>query len=249
LIGVALITATVSCDNGVESCTLTISSTSGGSVTTPGQGAFTYDKGSIVNLVAEADDGYRFVSWTGSISTIADVNGSDINITMNGNYAVTAQFKAKFMVSTGGLHTVGLKTDSSVVAVGWNDNGQCNVGNWTDIAQIAAGVFHTVGLKSDGTVVAVGENIYGECDVGDWIDIVQVAAGTWHTVGLEGDGTVVAVRNNDDGQYDVGGWNLITGRPPINWLLFGGIIAAVIAVGLVIFFVRRRRRGPADTSG
>ena len=35
--------------------------------------------------------------------------------------------------------------------------------------------------------------------------------------------------------------------PPINWPLIGGIIAAVVAVGLVIFFMRRRGRGPADT--
>jgi uncharacterized integral membrane protein len=30
-------------------------------------------------------------------------------------------------------------------------------------------------------------------------------------------------------------------KPPINWPLIGGIIAAVVIVGLVIFFVRRKR--------
>jgi hypothetical protein len=29
--------------------------------------------------------------------------------------------------------------------------------------------------------------------------------------------------------------------PPVNWALIGGIIAAVVAVGLAIFFVRRKR--------
>jgi preprotein translocase subunit YajC len=43
-----------------------------------------------------------------------------------------------------------------VVAVGGNDFGQCNVGGWTDIVQVAAGYSHTVGLKADGTVVAAG---------------------------------------------------------------------------------------------
>jgi len=79
-----------------------------------------------------------------------------------------------------------------VVAVGWNDLGQCNVGNWTDIIQVAAGGWHTVGLKSDGTVVTVGDTYFGQCDVGDWTDITQVAAGEIHTVGLKNDGTVVA---------------------------------------------------------
>jgi hypothetical protein len=69
---------------------------------------------------------------------------------------------------------------------------ECDVGDWTDIIQVAAGYSHTVGLKSDGTVVAVGDNEYGQCDVGNWTDITQVAAGEYHTVGLKLDGTVVA---------------------------------------------------------
>jgi len=56
------------------------------------------------------------------------------------------------MVAAGGGHIVGLKSDGTVVAMGDNNDGQCNVGNWTDIIQVAAGCVHTVGLKSDGTV-------------------------------------------------------------------------------------------------
>ena len=51
---------------------------------------------------------------------------------------------------------MGVKSDGTVVAVGDNGEGQCNVGGWTDIAQVAAGRWHTVGVKSDGTVVAAG---------------------------------------------------------------------------------------------
>jgi hypothetical protein len=58
-----------------------------------------------------------------------------------------------------------------VVAVGWNEYGQCNVGDWGDIVAIAAGCAYTVGIKSDGTVVAVGDNEYGQCDVSSWIGI------------------------------------------------------------------------------
>ena len=36
-------------------------------------------------------------------------------------------------VSAGGVHTVGLKRDGSVVAVGRNLNGRCDVSDWTDI--------------------------------------------------------------------------------------------------------------------
>ena len=109
-------------------------------------------------------------------------------------------------VAAGSSHTVGVKSDGTVVAVGRSYEGQCDVGGWTDITQVAAGARHTVGLKSDGTVVAVGWNDYGQCDVGGWTDITQVAAGWGHTVGLKTDGTVVAVGSNYDGQCDVGGW-------------------------------------------
>jgi hypothetical protein len=91
-------------------------------------------------------------------------------------------------------------SDGTVIAVGYNYYGQCNVGGWTDIVQVAAGGFHTVGLKSDGTVVAVGWNHYGQRDVSGWTSITQVATGTYHTVGVKEDGPIVAVGDNEYGQ-------------------------------------------------
>ena len=75
-------------------------------------------------------------------------------------------------VSAGDSHTVGLKADGTVVAVGDNDHGQCNVDRWTDIVAISAGHYHTVGLKADGTVVAVGSRDDGQCDVNRWRNIL-----------------------------------------------------------------------------
>ena len=109
-------------------------------------------------------------------------------------------------LAAGWAHTVGLKTDGTVVAVGDNGYGRCNVPDWTDIVAVAAGGRHAVGLKADGTVIAVGKNEDGQCDVSDWTDIVVVAAGDLHTVGLKADGTVAAVGYNEDGQCDVSGW-------------------------------------------
>lgn len=63
-------------------------------------------------------------------------------------------------------NTIGLKADGTVIAVGDNDKGECNVENWTDIIAISTGEFHTLGLKSDGSVVAVGDNSDGQCSVG-----------------------------------------------------------------------------------
>ena len=73
---------------------LTTSSTAGGSVTAPGEGTFIYDEGTVVDLVATADSGYRFAGWTGDVGTVADVNLSSTAITMDGNYSLRADFEA-----------------------------------------------------------------------------------------------------------------------------------------------------------
>ena len=109
-------------------------------------------------------------------------------------------------ISAGISHTVGLKSDGTVVAIGNNEDGRCDVSSWTDIVAISAGGYHTVGLKSDGTVVAIGYNSDDRCDVSSWTDIIAISAGSYHTVGLKADGTVVAVGNNKDGRCDVSSW-------------------------------------------
>ena len=124
-------------------------------------------------------------------------------------------------IAAGYWHTVGLKSDGTVVAIGWNDDGRCNVSDWKDIVAIAAGYNHTVGLRADGTVVATGENDDGKCNVSGWTDIVAIAVGSWHTVGLRSDGTVVATGENDGGQCDVSGWKDIVAIAAGGWHTVG----------------------------
>jgi uncharacterized repeat protein (TIGR02543 family) len=234
LVMVALIAAILGC-GGVIEYDVTIASTAGGSVTTPGVGTFTYTTGTSVNLVARPKAGYHFVDWTGDVSTIADVNDATTTITMDDHYSITANFafgpQYIPMVAAGSYHTVGLKSDGTVVAAGYNSAGQCNVGDWMNIIQVAAGYGHTVGLKADGIVVAVGHNTYEQCNVGNWTDIIQVAAGGYHTVGLKFDGTVAAVGQNTDEQCDVGNWTDIVQVAAGYWhtvaLQFDGTVVAV----------------------
>jgi ribosomal protein L21E len=72
--------------------TLTVSSTEGGSVTTPGVGTFSYPFGIEVSLVAEAASDYQFIYWSGDVSTFADVDDASTTIIMNGDYSITANF-------------------------------------------------------------------------------------------------------------------------------------------------------------
>ena len=78
-------------------------------------------------------------------------------------------------IAAGSEHTVGLRRDGTVVAVGNNEHGACNVNSWTNIVAIAAGDNHTVGLRSDGTVVATvytGDYYHKQCETDRWKDIV-----------------------------------------------------------------------------
>jgi uncharacterized protein YkwD len=73
---------------------LTVSSTAGGSLTTPGEGTFTREAGTVVSLVATPATGYQFVNWTGNVGTIANVNAASTTITMNDSYSIRANFIA-----------------------------------------------------------------------------------------------------------------------------------------------------------
>ena len=110
-------------------------------------------------------------------------------------------------IATGRRHTVGIRADGTVAAIGENDDGQCGTSAFSDIIAVAAGNFHTVGLRADGTVVSCGKTTNKQCDVSSWENIVSIAVGGNHTVGLKIDGTVVATGSNNCGQLNVSSWS------------------------------------------
>ena len=110
----------------------------------------------------------------------------------------------------GNGHTVALKKDGTVVAVGANEEGQCNVDDWDNIIAISAGDFHTVGLKSDHTVVTTQEDSLIQQEISSWTDIVAVSAGYGFTLAIKSDGTVLSAGFSADGQADVGNWENIS---------------------------------------
>lgn len=134
---------------------------------------------------------------------------------------LSSSFTQQEILSAGGGYVVGVKKDGTVVAAGWNEAGQGDVGYWTDIVSVSAGAYHTVGLKSDGTMVATGSNLSGESAVADWKDIVAVSAGIGHTVGLKADGTVIATGNNGSGEGNVQEWSDIVAVSAGNWYTLG----------------------------
>jgi hypothetical protein len=109
-------------------------------------------------------------------------------------------------LAAGSIHAVALKRDGTVVAWGWNDQGQINVpADLRDVVAVDAGGYHTVALKRDGTVVAWGANWYGQADTpaAARSGVSAISAGFGHTVALKRDGTVLAWGYNDLGQINV----------------------------------------------
>lgn len=109
-------------------------------------------------------------------------------------------------VAAGEYHTVGLRSNGTVVTVGLVHE-KSIVSDWTDIAAITAGNLYTAGLKKDGTVVLAGRLYYDfEAHTSSWKNIIAIAGGEYHLVGLRQDGTVIAEGINDCGQCDTAEW-------------------------------------------
>ncbi len=92
LIVTALIAGMVGCFNAPTKHALMIIPTEDGEVAEPGEGNFIYNEGTVVNLVAEANEGCYFVRWGGNVTAIADVEASTTTITMKGSYVIYAVF-------------------------------------------------------------------------------------------------------------------------------------------------------------
>jgi hypothetical protein len=84
--------AKASCTTPPTEWRLTINTTEGGRIISPGIGAHFYDAGEVVVLVAAPHAGYRFVNWTGKVRSIEDVNAAKTRIVMDLDYTITANF-------------------------------------------------------------------------------------------------------------------------------------------------------------
>jgi alpha-tubulin suppressor-like RCC1 family protein len=134
-------------------------------------------------------------------------------------------------IAGGNGHTVGLKSNGTLWAWGYNYYGQ--VGNGTslnawdepiligsddDWVSVEAGYRHTVALKSDGSLWAWGNNEYGQLGDGDNPftdttipnymgaddDWIAIAAYFYQTFGLKSDGTLSSWGYNNSGQLGDG---------------------------------------------
>jgi alpha-tubulin suppressor-like RCC1 family protein len=142
-------------------------------------------------------------------------------------------------VAAGGNHSLFLKSDGSLWAMGANNNGQLGDGTFvntnlpeeivfSNVVAIAAGNNHSLFLKSDGSLWAMGFNTQGELGDGTYSTtaphgvshpeqivasgVTAIAAGFEHSLFIKSDGSLWGMGAASTGQLG-GGSSIKTNRP------------------------------------
>jgi alpha-tubulin suppressor-like RCC1 family protein len=140
--------------------------------------------------------------------------------------SVVGGFTDWCQVSGGTAHSLGVRTNGTAWAWGFNGQGRLGdnttidksspvsvVGGFTDWCQVSAGGRHSLGLRTNGTAWSWGYNSQGRLGdnstisrsspvsvVGGFTDWCQVSAGGTHSLGVRTNGTAWAWGRNDLGQ-------------------------------------------------
>ena len=138
-------------------------------------------------------------------------------------------------ISSGGLHTVAIRSDGTLFA--WGRNTEFQLGDTTTIhrsspvqigtsswSQVSAGTSHTVAINGDSTLWSWGANRYGQLGLGDTANRsspVQVGTSSWsviaaggnHSLGIKIDNSVFAWGYNGSGQ--LGDLSIVSRNSPV----------------------------------
>lgn len=216
--GQAGLVITMTGETGESVFKLTVSSTQRGSVGRPGEGIFTYTAGTVVDLEAVADDGFRFAGWTGDTDSIDDVDAALTRILVEADYSITANFEGDpFLPSPSVYH------DLVVTSTGG--------GNVTVPGE---GLFE---YDKGAVVDLVAEPAEGFRFV-EWTgDVLTVV-----------DATVAVTSIVMDGDYEIqAGFDSVIEQLPTP-CLWGWILVGALVAGLLVYFLWwRRRRRRADS--
>ncbi len=109
------------------------------------------------------------------------------------------------LVAEGGLAPYRWSTSGTVLAWGYNWDGQMNVPlGLNDVVAVSAGAYHSIALRADGTVAAWGANWEGQTGIPPGLNtVVAISAGYSHNLAIKADGSVVAWGSNSNGQAQV----------------------------------------------
>jgi len=214
---------------------LTISSTIGGFVATPGEGTFSYFAGTQIDLVAQAETGYGFVNWTANTTlTFADASAAETTFTMPAqDVTVTAHFGLVYELDmaadpTAGGDAIDIDAEGAYVAgatVGIRAEPASGYGfvNWTADAPVT--FQDDTAEETTFTMPAQAVTITAHFGVAYNLTLAADPAGSGDAIDVAGRGAYAAgatvrIRAVANPGYSFGNW---TADAPIT---FGGITDA-----------------------
>jgi alpha-tubulin suppressor-like RCC1 family protein len=161
-------------------------------------------------------------------------------------------------VVAGVTHSLFLKSDGSLWAMGYNLHGELGNGQNVNtnrpqlivasgVTDVAAGGDHSLFVKSDGSLWAMGYNFHGELGNGTYVNTNQpqmivpsgvktVAAGEFNSFFMKTNGTIWAMGANDVGQLGTGTLYTKTNLP--QQVAISGVITAIAAGGAHTLFLK-----------
>jgi hypothetical protein len=176
---------TIQANFAINQHSLDISSTAGGSVTSPGEGDFDYNPAEVVPLEASADTGYYFVEWKGDISQIADPFATSTIITMDADYTI----QANFAILPAGVDNFADSETSSGTVSGSYTHTHSSDDTYESIKEAIRGDQNRSGLVHKWTIDVTGG------------DTVTFHVQAHHTTNTEGDDFTFAYSTNETGPY------------------------------------------------
>lgn len=163
-------------------------------------------------------------------------------------------------IYAGESHSVGIKTDGSMWAFGYNGNGQLGLGtvppvqvatptkvgadvNWKDVR---AGAYHTIAIKNDGSLWGAGFNTFGQLgsgnyqssntfiQIGNGTNWANIAAAGYHSIGLTSSPSdLFTWGRNTFGELGNGNYNTFNTPQKISFPKFSISPSRVINFGVV----------------
>ena len=220
-----------------------------------------------VTAIAAGADHSLFLKSDGSLWAMGENDYGELGdgtFATNSPYGVNHPEKivasGVMAIAAGYYHSLFVKTNGSLWAMGRNNNGQLGDGTFgnsasnfstnrpeqivtSGVTAVAAGRGHSLFLKSDGSLWAMGWNVAGQLGDGSYNSsnlpeqilpggVAAIAAGFGHSLLIKTDGSLWAMGYNAQGQLGDGTYNA-TNQP--EQIVAGGVTAIAAGEGRSLF--------------
>lgn len=172
--------------------------------------------------------------WSTGQNSYGELGHGDINMRKSFTQITILDNKSIIGLGAGNEHSLFVSSDGKLLTAGYNDNGQCGVGNTQQVRQptevamlddeeviqvhVYNGCEHTLAVTKEGKLYAFGYNYRGQLGLGTTTSesiprpvrallsrkVVLAACSYHHTMILCSDGTLFSCGRNDSGQLGHG---------------------------------------------